>query len=41
MTFRYFAAFGAATVIYIAIALAANRVMAFIERRTAVPGTIG
>lgn len=40
MTFRYFEAFGAATVIYISIALIANRVMAYIERRTAVPGYI-
>ncbi len=40
MTFRYFEAFGAATVIYVAIALTANRVMAFIERRIAVPGYI-
>jgi glutamate/aspartate transport system permease protein len=40
MTFRYFDAFTAATVIYVAIALTANRVMAFIERRLAVPGYI-
>jgi glutamate/aspartate transport system permease protein len=40
MTFRYFEAFGAATVIYVAIAMTANRVMAFIERRAAVPGYI-
>jgi glutamate/aspartate transport system permease protein len=40
MTFRYFEAFGAATVIYIIIAMTANRVMAFIERRVAVPGYI-
>jgi glutamate/aspartate transport system permease protein len=39
-TFRYFEAFAAATVIYILIALAANRVMALIERRVAVPGFI-
>jgi glutamate/aspartate transport system permease protein len=39
-TFRYFEAFGAATVIYIIIAMTANRVMAFIERRVAVPGYI-
>jgi glutamate/aspartate transport system permease protein len=38
MTFRYFEAFGAATVIYIAIAMSANRIMAFIERRVAIPG---
>ena len=40
MTFRYFDAFTAATVIYVAIALTANRVMAFLERRSAVPGYI-
>jgi glutamate/aspartate transport system permease protein len=40
MTFRYFEAFGAATLIYIIIAMTANRVMAFIERRVAVPGYI-
>lgn len=40
MTFRYFEAFAAATVIYVLIALAANRVMAWIERRVAVPGMI-
>lgn len=40
MTFRYFEAFGAATVIYVVIALSANRIMAFIERRVAVPGYI-
>ena len=41
MTFRYFEAFGAATLIYVVIAMAANRVMAWIERRVAVPGYIG
>ena len=40
MTFRYFDAFTAATMIYVVIALTANRVMAFIERRLAVPGYI-
>jgi glutamate/aspartate transport system permease protein len=40
MTFRYFDAFTAATVIYVTIALTANRVMAFIEKRLAVPGYI-
>lgn len=40
MTFRYFEAFGAATVIYVVIAMSANRIMAFIERRVAVPGYI-
>lgn len=41
MTFRYFEAFAAATLIYVVIALTANRVMAFIERRYAIPGYIG
>lgn len=40
MTFRYFEAFGAATIIYVVIAMSANRIMAFIERRVAVPGYI-
>ncbi|HJV84849.1 MAG TPA: amino acid ABC transporter permease [Noviherbaspirillum sp.] len=40
MTFRYFEAFGAATLIYVVIAMTANRIMAFIERRVAVPGYI-
>ncbi|MGV3652644.1 MAG: amino acid ABC transporter permease [Noviherbaspirillum sp.] len=40
MTFRYFEAFAAATVIYVAIAMTANRVMAYIEKRVAVPGYI-
>jgi glutamate/aspartate transport system permease protein len=40
MTFRYYEAFTAATVIYVVIAMTANRVMAFIERRLAVPGYI-
>jgi glutamate/aspartate transport system permease protein len=40
MTFRYFEAFAAATLVYVAIALTANRVMAWIERRVAVPGFI-
>ncbi|CAN5158072.1 amino acid ABC transporter permease [soil metagenome] len=39
-TFRYFEVFAAATVIYIVIAMTANRVMALIERRVAVPGYI-
>ena len=41
VTFRYFEVFAAATLIYVAIAFSANRVMAFIERRVAVPGYIG
>jgi glutamate/aspartate transport system permease protein len=40
MTFRYFEAFGAATLIYVVIAMTANRLMAFIEHRLAVPGYI-
>ena len=39
-TFNFFEAFSAATVIYLVIAMTANRVMAFIERRAAVPGYI-
>ena len=39
-TFRFFEAFSAATVIYIVIAMTANRVMAVVERRVAVPGYI-
>lgn len=41
MTFRYFEAFGAATIVYVAIALFANRVLAWVERRVAVPGYLG
>ncbi|MEF9942674.1 MAG: amino acid ABC transporter permease [Burkholderiaceae bacterium] len=40
ITFEFFAAFSAATVVYIIIAMSANRVMAFIERKFAVPGYI-
>jgi glutamate/aspartate transport system permease protein len=39
-TFNFFEAFAAATIIYIVIAMTANRVMAYIEKRTAVPGYI-
>ena len=39
-TFNFFEAFTAATLIYLVIAMTANRVMAVIERRTAVPGYI-
>jgi glutamate/aspartate transport system permease protein len=39
-TFKFFEAFSAATVIYVIIAMTANRAMALIERRTAVPGFI-
>ena len=41
MTFRYFEAFGAATIVYITIALIANRIMVFIEKRVAIPGFKG
>lgn len=41
MTFRYFEAFTAATVVYVIIAMTANRVMAWVERRVAVPGYMG
>ena len=40
MTFRYFETFAAATLIYMVIAFSANRVMALIEKRVAVPGYI-
>lgn len=40
LTFRYFEAFAAATLIYVVIAMTANRVLAFVERRVAVPGYI-
>ena len=40
-TFNFFEAFTAATLIYITIAMTANRVMAYVERRVAVPGYIG
>jgi glutamate/aspartate transport system permease protein len=39
-TFNFFEAFSAATLIYIVIALTANRVMAVVEKKTAVPGYI-
>ena len=39
-TFNFFEAFTAATLIYIVIAMTANRVMATIERKTTVPGFI-
>jgi glutamate/aspartate transport system permease protein len=39
-TFRFFEAFSAATLVYIVIAMTANRVMAYVERRVAVPGYI-
>ena len=39
-TFSYFEAFTAATLVYVAIAMSANRAMAWIERRVAVPGYV-
>lgn len=39
-TFSFFEAFTAATLVYIIIAMSANRVMARVERRVAVPGLI-
>jgi len=39
-TFNFFEAFTAATIIYIVIAMTANRIMAWVERRVAVPGYI-
>jgi glutamate/aspartate transport system permease protein len=39
-TFNFFEAFTAATLIYVIIAMTANRIMAWVERRTAVPGYI-
>jgi glutamate/aspartate transport system permease protein len=41
MTFRYFEAFAAATLVYGIIAMSATRVMAWVDRRVAVPGYIG
>lgn len=39
-TFHFFEAFSVATLVYIIIAMVANRVMAMVERRVAVPGYI-
>jgi glutamate/aspartate transport system permease protein len=39
-TFRFFEAFTAATIIYLVLAMTANRVMAWVERHTSVPGFI-
>ena len=39
-TFNFFEAFTAATLVYITIAMTANRIMAVVERRLAVPGFI-
>ena len=40
VTFAYFEAYIAATVLYVIVAMTVNRVMALIERRSAVPGYI-
>jgi glutamate/aspartate transport system permease protein len=40
MTFAYFEAYIAATLIYVTVAMTVNRLMAWVERRTAVPGYI-
>ncbi len=39
-TFSFFEAFTAATLVYVIISMSANRVMAWVERRVAVPGLI-
>jgi glutamate/aspartate transport system permease protein len=39
-TFKYFEAFAAATLVYVIIAMTANRVMAYVEKKVAVPGYI-
>src|SRR6516225_10184843 len=39
-TFHFFEAFTAATLVYVVISMTANRVMAVVERRVAVPGFI-
>ena len=39
-TFHFFEAFSAATLVYVVIAMTANRVMAVVERQVAVPGFI-
>jgi glutamate/aspartate transport system permease protein len=41
ITFRYFEVFAVATLIYGATAFSANRLMAWVERRSAVPGYLG
>lgn len=40
VTFRFLEAYIAATVLYVAVAMTVNRIMALIERRVAVPGYI-
>ncbi|HEY1059303.1 amino acid ABC transporter permease [Limnobacter humi] len=39
-TFAFFEAYIAATVLYVIVAMSVNRIMALVERRTAVPGYI-
>ena len=39
-TFNFFEAFTAATIVYIIISMSANRVMAKVEKKVAVPGLI-
>jgi glutamate/aspartate transport system permease protein len=41
MTFQYFAAFGAATVLYMTVAFSINRLFTWVERVVAVPGYLG
>lgn len=41
MTFQYFAAFGAATALYVLVAFVINRVFVWVERAVAIPGYIG
>lgn len=40
VTFRFFEAYIAATVLYVIVSMTVNRVMAYIERKVAVPGYI-
>lgn len=40
VTFAYFEAYVAATLAYVTVAMTVNRIMAWVERRTAVPGYI-
>ena len=39
-TFQFFAAYVWATIIYVVIALAVNRLLAWIERRSSIPGFV-
>ena len=39
-TFQFFAAYVWATIIYVVIALAVNRLLAWIERRSTIPGFV-